>query len=153
MIFAPVARRTVTYTAHPLAADLALQKFLLSALAQARSRAPASAPTAPPAQAANTETTASTAASARPEVTPHAQATTLQLDVPGLTREQLVLTVEGPRVSLHSVEGAPRTVRRTWQLPHDIDLATSKARLEHGVLTLTLARLEPVSQATTLTIQ
>ena len=50
------------------------------------------------------------------------------------------------------MEGAPRKVQRAWELPTEIDASASTAKLENGVLTLTLVRLEPVSKATTLTI-
>ena len=77
---------------------------------------------------------------------------TLQLDVPGLSREQLNITIEGNVVKVQSVEGAPRSVQRAWELAQDIDTAASTAKLENGVLTLTLARVEPASKATSLTI-
>jgi len=73
--------------------------------------------------------------------------------VPGLAREQLQISIEGNVVRLQSVEGAPRQVQRAWELAADIDAAHSSAKLENGVLTLTLAKVEPASKATTLTIQ
>lgn len=129
MIFAPVARRSAFNNA-PRSADLALQRFLLGSFANA---APAR--------------------SAGVTVTQDDKATTLQLDVPGLAREQLQLAIEGNVVRLSSVEGAPRQVQRAWELATDIDAAASSAKLENGVLTLTLVRVEPVSKATTLSIQ
>lgn len=128
MIFAPVIRRSA-FTTTPRAADLALQRFLVGTVA---------APTA--------------AQSAGCTVTRGDNSTTLQLDVPGLSREQLDIRIEGNQVRLNSVDGAPRTVRRAWELPQDIDAAASSAKLEHGVLTLTLAHVVPVSQATSLRI-
>ena len=65
----------------------------------------------------------------------------------------LQISIEGNVVRLHSVEGAPRQVQRAWELAADIDAAHSSAKLENGVLTLTLAKVEPASKATTLTIQ
>ena len=56
-------------------------------------------------------------------------------------------------VRLNSVEGAPRSVQRAWKLPAAIDLANSKAALENGVLTLTLATHQPEPQVQTLVIQ
>jgi len=128
MIFAPVIRRAA-YAQAPRSADLALQRFLMGALAQ-----PAAAP------------------AAGCIVTQDEKATTLQLDVPGLAREQLSISIEGQVVHVQSVEGAPRKVQRAWELPTEIDASASTAKLENGVLTLTLVRLEPVSKATTLTI-
>ncbi|WP_280191399.1 Hsp20/alpha crystallin family protein [Delftia sp. PS-11] len=125
MIFTPVLRRNAFA---PQAADLALQRFLQGTLG-------ATAPSASPVQVQRGDKT-----------------TTLQLDVPGLSREQLQLHIEGAVVRLSSVEGAPRQVQRAWELDHEIDAAASSARLEHGVLTLTLARLEPQSKAVALRI-
>lgn len=80
-------------------------------------------------------------------------ATVLSVDVPGLTREQLQLRIEDHQVHLHSVEAAPRQVHRSWELPHKIDAAASTAKLDLGVLTLTLARQKPVDHSVTLNIQ
>lgn len=109
--------------------DAALQRFLREATAPAQRNAPQF-------NATTTE-----------------EATTLHIDVPGLTREQLQLHIEDNLVHLHSIEGAPRSVRRSWELPHAIDAATSQAKLEHGVLTLTLARQQPVEKKVALNIQ
>ena len=80
-------------------------------------------------------------------------ATTLSVDVPGLTREQLQLRIEDNMVYLQSVEGAPRQVRRSWELPHEIDAAASCAKLDLGVLTLTLQRTKPVDKTVMLNIE
>lgn len=129
MIFAPVIRRAA-YAQAPRSADLALQRFLMGALA------------APHASASSAGCT----------VTQDEKATTLQLDVPGLTREQLQITIEGNVVRLQNVDGAPRKVQRTWELAADIDATNSTAKLENGVLTLTLARVEPPSRGVELAI-
>ena len=73
MIFAPVIRRAA-YANAPRSADLALQRFLMGALET-------------PARA-STSTAGCT-------VTQNDKATTLQLDVPGLAREQLQISIEG----------------------------------------------------------
>ena len=36
--------------------------------------------------------------------------------MPGLSRDQLSISIEGNRVHLSSVEGAPRQVQRAWEL-------------------------------------
>ena len=86
-------------------------------------------------------------------------------DVPGVTREQLKVSVEGRRVSIEtvdlpkaaSVEGtaadAPKEAARslyrersaaryarTVSLPAEVDQTASMAKVENGVLTLTLAK-------------
>lgn len=130
MIFAPVMSRNAFVS--PRAADLALQRFLQGTVDAAK-------PTTPIPQ--------------HVQVSRDEKFTTLTLDVPGLAREQLTLSIEGAVVKLESVEGAPRQVKRGWELGHEIDAASSHAKLEHGVLTLTLAKLEPQSKAVTLSIE
>ena len=126
MFFAsPVIRRTAF--AAPRQADLALQRFLQAAQGAVQSQG----------------YTASTTE----------EATTLTVDVPGLAREQLQLRIEEQHVHLNSVEGAPRQVRRSWELPHEIDAAAASAKLENGVLTLVLPQRKPVDKSVTLSIQ
>ncbi len=129
MIFAPVIRRAA-YANAPRSADLALQRFLMGTLP--------------------TPARASTAAGCT--VTQDDKATTLQLDVPGLAREQLQISIEGNVVKLQSVEGAPRQVQRAWELADEIDASASTAKLENGVLTLTLARLVPADKSVQLVV-
>lgn len=127
MIFTPLTTRRATRAPRP--SDVALQRFLLGTLAGPAAARPADY-----------------------TVTQDDKATTLQLDVPGLAREQLQITLEGKRVVLKSIEGAPRQVHRAWELQDDIDTATSTARLENGVLTLTLAKQPPAAKAVEIVV-
>lgn len=136
MIFsAPLIRRSSP--AFPRAADQALQRFLQSTLTPPLHRL----------------SEASASANAAFSATQDEQATTLQFDVPGVSREQLQLRLDGAQVHLSSIEGAPRKVQRSWELDHEIDVAASQAKLENGVLTLRLARLAPVDKAVALPIE
>ena len=81
------------------------------------------------------------------------KAWTLSVDVPGVSREQLTLAIDGPTVKLETVEGAPRQYRKVYEFAQDVDAAASSARLENGVLTLTLAKRVPEDKATVLEIQ
>ena len=95
---------------------------------------------------------------------------TVALDVPGVTREQLKVSIEGRRLTVETtVEAAPAatdsaaaprvlyreraTARyaRTVSLPAEVDQANSSAKFENGVLTLTLAKKVPTG-ASQLTI-
>ncbi len=78
--------------------------------------------------------------------------TTLRFDVPGVTREQLSIGVEGDVVRIQSLEGAPRQYQMAYQLPQDIAVASSSAKLENGVLTLKLVNQPAQSQVTQLAI-
>lgn len=78
---------------------------------------------------------------------------TLQLDMPGVGKEHVDIGIEGKLVRVNTREGAPRSYSHAWELPLEIDTATSEARLEHGVLTLKLGKLLPVSRVTNLAVQ
>ena len=99
------------------------------------------------------------------------------LDVPGFSRDQLKVSVEGRRVSVETVavvksddtaaettdagaNNAPRVLyrersnvryARTVSLPAEVDQTASQAKFENGVLTLTLAKKVPAG-ATQLNI-
>ena len=77
----------------------------------------------------------------------------LQLDVPGLSREQIEIGIEGDVVRVSSKADAPRSVKAAWRFPLEIDVAGSTAKLENGVLTLTLGKKVPVSNIAKLPIQ
>lgn len=77
---------------------------------------------------------------------------TLSLDVPGVTREQLTIGIEGAVVRIQTKEDAPRHYRAAYELPLEVDTASSVATLEHGVLTLKLAKKLPVSKVIELAI-
>jgi HSP20 family molecular chaperone IbpA len=80
------------------------------------------------------------------------QAYTLSFDVPGIAKEQLSIGIEGNVVRLESQADAPRSYKAAYELPLDIDVATSEAKLEHGVLTLKLGKKLPVSNVAKLAI-
>ena len=81
---------------------------------------------------------------------------TVKLEVPGVAKDDIKISVDGRRVSLqaHSALGdgqkdgerlvyreRPTTrYARTFTLPLEVDQAESGAKLEHGVLTLTLPK-------------
>lgn len=77
---------------------------------------------------------------------------TLSLDVPGFAREDLAISIEGAVLRIGSKAEAKRQFKAAYELPQDIDVAASEAKLENGVLTLKLGKLVPVSQATQLQI-
>ena len=77
---------------------------------------------------------------------------TLTFDVPGIAKDQLSIGIEGSVVRIESKEGAPRQYKQAYELPQDIDAATSDAKLENGVLTLKLGKQVPVSRVTELTV-
>ena len=80
------------------------------------------------------------------------KAYSLQLDVPGLAKEQLEIGIEADVVRVTSKADAARTVKAAWRFPLEIDVAGSTAKLENGVLTLTLGKKFPVSAVATLAI-
>lgn len=81
------------------------------------------------------------------------KAYTLRFDMPGISREQLQIQIEDAVVRIETVADAPRQYRGAYEMPQAIDAASSSATLEHGVLTLHLVKLQPVSRAVTLKVQ
>jgi HSP20 family molecular chaperone IbpA len=79
--------------------------------------------------------------------------TTVQLDLPGVSKEQLSIGIEGVVVRIESLADAPRRVKVAYELPHDIDASNSTAKLENGVLVVTLAKKLAVSKVTPVAIQ
>jgi HSP20 family protein len=83
----------------------------------------------------------------------------VQLDVPGASKDQFTITVEGRRVSIETAgppaadakdgervlyrERSATAFARTVALPAEVDQAASQAKFENGVLTLTLVKKVP----------
>jgi HSP20 family protein len=91
------------------------------------------------------------------------QAYAVQVDLPGVAKEDVKVTIDGKKVSIEAsaraatepVEGERLLVRerssvafaRSLTLPVEVDEAASQAKLENGVLTLALSKkLKPASQ-------
>lgn len=93
------------------------------------------------------------------DVSENATAYTLQLDLPGVAKEAVKVRIEGRRVSIDAeqtraaepAEGERTLYRersvtrfsRTLALPQEVNQAGSTAKLDNGVLTLTLVKRQP----------
>ena len=75
------------------------------------------------------------------------KAWTVTLDAPGVAREDLTINVEGAIVRIETKAEAKRQLKAAYELPQDIDVDATSAKLENGVLTLVLAKKVPVSNA------
>ena len=73
------------------------------------------------------------------------KAWTVTLDLPGVTREELSIGTEGNVVRIETRPEAKRQYKAAYELPQEIDVDASGAKLENGVLTLTLVKQVPVS--------
>jgi len=78
---------------------------------------------------------------------------TITLDAPGLTKEDLTIGVEGTVVRIESKAQAKRSLTAAYELPQEIDVAQSEAKVEHGVLTLKLGKLVPVSKVVQIEVK
>lgn len=76
----------------------------------------------------------------------------LTVDVPGLSKDQLTIGIEGRIVRIASKDDAPRSFKATYKLGSDVDAAQSEAKLEHGVLTVKFAKVTAESRQTLLPI-
>jgi HSP20 family protein len=75
------------------------------------------------------------------------KAWTITLDMPGIAREDLSIDIEGSIVRIETKAEAKRQYKAAYELPQDIDAEASGAKLENGVLALTLVKKVPVSNA------
>ena len=92
----------------------------------------------------------------------------VEADLPGVTKNDLKVSVDGSRVTIEAevrreterkegenvmhTERVVRKYARSFELPHEVDDAQAVAKLEHGVLTLTLPKKQ-AAQTRLLTIQ
>ena len=81
------------------------------------------------------------------------KAWTLTFDLPGIAREDLAITVEGAVVRLETRAEAKRQYKAAYELPEEIDAEATTAKLENGVLTLALAKKQPVNKARTIEVK
>ncbi len=65
----------------------------------------------------------------------------LSIDVPGVTKEELAIHVEGNKVKIETSREARRQFKASYELPQDIDVEACAAKLENGVLMLRLAKV------------
>lgn len=75
------------------------------------------------------------------------KAWTVTLDLPGIAREDLSINIEGAVVRIETRAEAKRQYKAAYELPQEIDVEATTAKLENGVLTLALAKKQPVSTA------
>lgn len=101
------------------------------------------------------------------DVTESERAYTVKLDLPGITKDDVKIAIDGRRVDVQAqttrndekkqgdrVVYSERSVSswaRSFTLPMEVDQAESSARMDHGVLTLTLAK-RGATKASQLTV-
>ncbi len=112
--------------------------------------------------------TSSLVSSARIEVTESNGGYEVRAELPGATKEDIAVEIEGARVSLSAktnsqsekkegdkvlyTERSSETYARAFELPQAVDSAAAVARFENGVLTLTLPKKD-VPQTRRVAIQ
>ena len=77
----------------------------------------------------------------------------LSMDIPGVSRDQLVVQIEEQLVQIHTTAEAKRVYKAQFELPMPVDAATSSAKLENGILNLVLVKKLPQSKAQALPVQ
>jgi HSP20 family protein len=80
------------------------------------------------------------------------KAYSFSLDLPGVGKEHLRIQIEDTVLRVETLEGAPRRYRAVYEFAQEIDSANSQARMEHGVLHLSLGKKLPVSKAAQINI-
>lgn len=109
---------------------------------------------------ADASATAATADELRADVTENAGAYVLQLDVPGVAKEDITVDVDEKTVRIEAnfkreavdgdstvlTERVSGSLSRSFRLPQAVDAEQAVARHEHGVLTLTLPKKNATTQ-------
>ena len=67
----------------------------------------------------------------------------LSMDMPGVSRDQLVVQIEEQMVQINTTAEAKRVYKAQFELPMPVDAATSSAKLENGILNLVLVKKLP----------
>jgi HSP20 family protein len=78
---------------------------------------------------------------------------TVTLDLPGVAREDLSIDIDGTVVRIQTKAEAKRQYKAAYELPQEIDAEATSAKLENGVLTLTLAKKQPVNTSRTIEVK
>ena len=77
---------------------------------------------------------------------------TVSLDLPGVAKEHLSVSLEGKTVRVETSGEAKRQFKAAYEMPHEIDPEGCEAKLENGVLTLKLAKVEKQSTGRQITV-
>jgi len=78
---------------------------------------------------------------------------TIEIDIPGVAKNDLLIKIEDQIVRIDTQSEAPRKYNFSFKLPLAIDPTSSQAKLENGVLHLTLTKKQALSNAALLHIQ
>jgi HSP20 family protein len=87
------------------------------------------------------------------EVEQDEKAWNLTIDMPGVAREDLVISIEGSIVRIETRAEAKRQYKAAYELAEEIDAEATTAKLENGVLTLSLAKKKPVNTARSIEVK
>jgi HSP20 family protein len=77
---------------------------------------------------------------------------TVTMDLPGVAREQLSVTTTGKVLRIETSPEAPRQFKGVYEMPAAINPDGCEAKLENGVLTLKLRKLEQASPSRQITV-
>lgn len=77
----------------------------------------------------------------------------LEIDIPGVAKSDLLIKIEDQIIRIDTQLEAPRKYNFSFKLPLAIDPTSSQAKLENGVLHLTLNKKQALSNAALLHIQ
>ena len=81
------------------------------------------------------------------------KAWTVTLDLPGIAREDLTITIDGAVVRIETKAEAKRQYKAAYELPEEIDAEATGAKLENGVLTLSLGKKATVNNTRTVEVK
>jgi HSP20 family protein len=77
----------------------------------------------------------------------------LSIDMPGVARDDLAISIEGSIVRIETRAEAKRPYKAAYELAEAIDAEATTAKLENGVLSLSLAKKKPVNTARSIEVK
>jgi HSP20 family protein len=77
----------------------------------------------------------------------------LSIDMPGVARDDLAVLIGGSVVRIETRAEAKRPYKAAYELAEAIDAEATTAKLENGVLSLSLAKKKPVNTARSIEVK
>ena len=80
----------------------------------------------------------------------------IEMSMPGISKENLKVNIEQNTLIIEAKPSikskAERGVKKCWYLPDNVDIDNITAKLENGLLTLTMPKIKPAKKTVSVTV-
>lgn len=80
----------------------------------------------------------------------------IEMPLPGISRDNLKIDIEDNMLTVQAVptvkSKASRAVKKSWYIDETIDVSSIVAKLENGLLTISLPKIKPTKKSVAVTI-